>query len=143
MIHHFPEKLVMDCSVTMAWCFENEATPLTENLLDNLHQISIAVPLIWSLEVINVLLMAERTKRINSIKAIEFIDFLNTLSIEQEPSTTTSLFSTTIFEIAKESKLSAYDAAYLELAMRQDVPLCTFDKALKTAAKKFNVTILQ
>lgn len=131
---------VLDCSMTMAWCFEDESNEISEAILESLNESTAIVPTIWPLEVANVLLMAKKHKRITEVQAASFIDALTTLPIVVDPSTTSKAMGS-IFVLANSAALTIYDAAYLELALREKIPLYTLDKNLKNAAKKLNIPI--
>ena len=131
---------VLDCSITMAWCFEDESNDYTDAILENLKNVTAVVPTIWPLEVANVLLLAKKNKRITEVQAASFIDALFPLPIIIDQSTTSRAMHT-IFVLADRSGLTIYDAAYLELAIREEVPLATLDKGLIKAAKKLNIPI--
>lgn len=131
---------VLDCSITMAWCFEDESNDYTDAILENLKNVTAVVPTIWPLEVANVLLLAKKNKRITEVQAASFIDALSPLPIIIDQSTTSRAMHT-IFVLADRSGLTIYDAAYLELAIREEVPLATLDKGLIKAAKKLNIPI--
>ena len=132
---------VLDTSVTMAWLFEDEATPHTEILLDRLQAEEALVPSLWSYEVGNVLVMAERRKRISEAQGRRFAELLESLPIHIADSHTPELWGGAVIA-ARTHKLSVYDGAYLDLAMREGTSLATLDKALKTAARKSGVDIL-
>lgn len=132
---------VLDCSVTMAWCFEDEGNHFTDNLLTQMAHSNVIVPTIWSLEVANVLLLAQRKKRISSIQAASFIDALSVFSITVDGSTTSRAMHT-ISRIAEKTNLTIYDAAYLELAFRESLPLATLDKNLIHAAKSIEIELM-
>ncbi len=136
-----PNEFVLDCSITMAWCFEDESTAFTEFVLDGLQDSSAKVPNLWPLEVANVLLIAERKKRLSFFQAVNFKSSLEALPIIIDPLTSSRAFET-IFELAREYKLTSYDAAYLELAWREKLPLCTLDAALKKTAQTIGVKLL-
>ncbi len=129
---------VLDNAIAMAWCFSDEATPFTENLLDRLaNQIdSAVVPALWLYEVTNVSMLAVRKGRISRPKAAKFLDDLADLPIEVEPSPAglATVFAT-IPALMEQHGLTAYDAAYLELVIRRQLPLATFDDALIKACK--------
>ena len=131
-------RYVLDNAIAMAWCFSNEATPFTENLLDRLaNQIdSAVVPALWLYEVTNVSMLAVRKGRISRPKAAKFLDDLADLPIEVEPSPggLATVFAT-IPALMEQHGLTAYDAAYLELVIRRQLPLATFDDALIKACK--------
>ena len=131
---------ILDCSVTMAWCFEDEVTNYTENVFDSLINTKAMAPSLWTLEVANVLLIAQRKKRISRMKTIEFKDSLNLLPIQVDHTTGYRALSG-IMELADETGLTIYDAAYLELAFHFSLPLATLDQALKKAAKKMNIEV--
>jgi predicted nucleic acid-binding protein len=128
--------------MTMAWCLEDEATPFTDRVCDSLSTDSQAiVPSIWPLEVANVFLIAERQSRIAEAKVARFIALLKSLPIEIDYETPRRSWSD-ILALAREYRLSSYDAAYLELAMRQRIPLATLDAPLRRAATRLGVSLL-
>lgn len=131
---------VLDCSITMAWCFEDESTSHTDAILETLNNATAIVPAIWSLEVANVLLMSQRKKRITEAQSASFIDTLSMLPIVIDSSTTSRAMHS-IFVLANQLDLTIYDGAYLELAIREKTPLFTLDKGLIKAAKKMNVPL--
>ncbi|GDY23229.1 twitching motility protein PilT [Verrucomicrobiota bacterium] len=135
---------VLDAQTTLAWCFEDESTAATEALLDQVGGSVIAhVPTLWAYEVANALLSAERQKkaRSNSAKAESFLHRLAALPIETDAESTRHAHDKTI-ALARLHKLTAYDAAYLELALRRGVPLATADEALRKAAKAAGVPLV-
>jgi predicted nucleic acid-binding protein len=133
---------VFDASVTMAWCFDDERTPQTEALFDRLIQGSVAiVPQIWPLEILNVLLLAGRRGRITLDKRTEFLDLLATAPIQIDDDTARRASSDTL-PLAEAHRLTTYDAAYLELALRHKLPLATLDKELRAAAIAANIVLL-
>lgn len=135
-VYHF----VLDCSVTMAWCFEDESNSYTDDILENLQDSTAIVPTLWPLEVSNVLLIAQKHKRINDIQSASFIDALSALPIVVDPSTSSRAMHS-IFALAHSLDLTIYDAAYLELAIRERIPILTLDNALIKAAKKLNIPL--
>jgi predicted nucleic acid-binding protein len=134
------ETLVIDCSLTMAWYFKDEATPYTNAVRDNLATERAVVPALWPLEVANVLLMAERRKRSNPTRATKWLRYLAALPIAVDEETHLRAFDP-ILNLARSHKLTTYDAAYLELAMRRRLPLASLDSDLKKAAQAVGVTI--
>lgn len=133
-------KFVLDSSVAMAWCFEDESTSYTEKLLAALMSSVAIVPAIWVLEVTNVLLMAEKRKRITSYQANAFKGTLQKFPIkicESNPSQTWD----DIFKLTEETKLTAYDASYLYLAIQHNLPIATLDKELKKAAQTKGIVL--
>jgi predicted nucleic acid-binding protein len=134
------ETLVIDCSMTMAWYFKDEATPYTNSVRASLATERAVVPAFWPLEVTNVLLMAERRKRSNHSRATKWLRYLSALPIAIDPGTPARAFDP-IMNLARTHKLTTYDGAYLELAVRRGLPLATLDDALKKAAKAVGVPI--
>lgn len=130
--------LVIDTSVTMAWCFEDEANEATDAVLDRLTDDQAVVPSLWQLEVANVLLVAERRKRITEAQAMRFIDLLGALPIRIDSSTGDP---TAVLATGRQHGLSAYDAAYLVLAERLAAPLATLDDRLRTACLNAGVQL--
>jgi len=133
---------VLDTSVTMAWCFDDERTAKTDELLDQLAQNSgLVVPQIWSLEVANVLLTAAKKGRITPAKRRQFLTLLESARISVDMVAPNIVFNE-VFNLADKYQLISYDASYLELAMRRGLPLATLDKALKRAAMAAGISIL-
>ena len=124
---------VLDVSLACAWCFADEATPESWALLDRLQQEAAAVPALWLWEVGNVLVQAERRQRITAAASREFLSLLETLPIEPEPPAVGVVWHDTL-ALARSHQLTAYDAAYLELAMRRGLAIATRDQALLRAA---------
>ena len=133
---------VVDNSVVMAWCFEDEASPYTEGVLDRLQETAAVVPAIWPLEVANVLLMAERRDRLTEAQNAHFAQLLQVLPIAVEEADVARILGA-VLAVARAHRLSAYDAAYLELAARQGLPLATQDGRLRKAAGNAGVALLQ
>lgn len=136
------DAFVLDCSVTMAWFFAGEATPATDGILDHLNRGGRAVVARhWPLEVGNTLLLGERRKRCTAADAAHFLGILGSLAIDTDTQTAAHAFSAT-FNLARTHGLTLYDAAYLEVSMRMNLPLATLDKELRSAAKKVGVEVL-
>lgn len=132
---------VLDVSVTMAWCFKDEASDETWALLERLAADTAIVPGIWSAEVANVLLVAERRRRIDRAQARTFISQLMALPIIVQETAPDRMLGE-VLSIGREMRLAAYDALYLDLAIRHIAPLATTDLALRTAARKMRVAVL-
>lgn len=126
---------VLDASTALAWCFRDEKSELASHALDRLETMEAWVPAIWSLEVANGLLTAERRKRISASEASKAMRLLLSLPIIPDPAERERDFEVA-WRIARTHQLSAYDAAYLELAIRNNVPLATLDESLRAAAQK-------
>ncbi len=126
---------VLDCSVTMAWCFEDEASEYADAVLRHLETEDALVPTLWHLEVLNVLLVAERRGRITPQHRHDFLNLLSLLTSIDTDLLNTSISDTAVLELALQFNLSIYDAVYLALAITQQIPLATQDKKLKQAAQ--------
>lgn len=132
---------VLDCSVAAAWLFEDEAAPATDALLRRLRRDGALVPSLWRLELGNVLTQAERSKRTDATRIARWIERLEKLPIVVDPETGSRAFRE-ILALARQERLTTYDAAYLELAMRKAIPLATLDRALSRAARRRGVATL-
>ncbi len=113
---------VLDVSVTMAWCFKDEASDETWILLERLAVDTAIVPGIWAAEVANVLLVAERRRRIGQTEIRAFVAQLRALPIAVEETSPDRMLGE-VMSIGREMRLAAYDALYLDLAIRHSVPL--------------------
>jgi predicted nucleic acid-binding protein len=131
---------VLDCSVTMAWCFESEGDAYARAVLASMPQGPAVVPPLWSLEVANVLLVAERRRRITRADATRFLELLGELPVVVAAPEGVSAMAALV-SLGRELGLSAYDAAYLNLARRERMPLATRDRALRTAAVRGGVRL--
>ena len=135
------ENFVIDNSVVMSWCFEDASSQYADAILGSLEVSTAIVPSIWLLEIGNVLLVAERKKRLSEADSARFIALLTELpiAIEQEPP---GRMFKEILALAREHRLSSYDASYLDLAMRRGLPIATLDNGLISAAKRVQVPIV-
>jgi len=115
--------------VTMAWVFPDEASESTAALRESLIKDSAVVPVLWPIEVGNVLLVATRRGRITEDDWPRIRDDLEALPIDLDPESCDRVLDT-VLPIANEHKLSVYDAMYLELALRLGLPLATLDQKL-------------
>jgi predicted nucleic acid-binding protein len=130
---------VIDTSIAMAWCFEDEATQATDAVLNRFRDDQAVVPAVWPLEVANVLLVAERRGRLSEAQASRFLELLAQLPIDVENSATAVAG---IVATGRRHTLSSYDASYLLLAERLGATLATLDKSLAKAASKAGVQLL-
>lgn len=125
---------VADASATLPWCFADDATPWTEALLDRLQAgEEVLVPAHWPMEVTNGLVVAVRRGRIGLDRVARFATDLSSLAIRIEPPSAPAFWNAVI-AVAIKHHLTAYDAAYLELAQRKGLPLATLDGDLQRAA---------
>jgi len=134
-------RFVLDCSVVMAWCFEDEADAYADSVLNLMDESEALVPCIWPLEVANVLLVAERRKRLTEAASLQFAGLLSELPITVDYESSDRALSEILF-LGRQQGLSSYDAAYLELAMREGIPLATRDSKLSKVSRKCGVKII-
>jgi len=132
---------VLDNSVALAWCFEDEQTPSVMRLLDRVTETGACAPLLWPLEALNGLLVAERRRRLDASRRASLAGFLRDLPIAIDPETADRVWESTA-PLAARFKLSVYDAAYLELAQRRRLPLGSLDRALRDAATDLGLEVL-
>lgn len=134
--------LVLDASVALSWCFKNEASTVADRVLDRLADEAASVPAIWHVEISNVLALSERRGRITPANSSEFIALLETLDIVVDDETPSRALGH-VLDLARAVRLTAYDAAYLELAMRLGIPLASKDTDLCNAAERLGVKVLR
>ncbi len=134
------KQLVIDCSVTMAWCFEDEGSELADKVLDHLADTEAWVPSLWAFEVSNVLLVAERCGRLSPADSIRFVALLSDLPILIDDSAHERALGS-VLSTGRELGLSAYDATYLELAMRLGGVMATGDERLQAACRKSGIPV--
>ncbi len=131
---------VLDASVTMGWCFADQADDYSRGVLRRLQRSSAIVPALWLLEVRNVLLTNERRNHITQEASNEFLAILDRLNIRIH-NDEFGLNTADVLALARKHRLTIYDATYLDLARRQSFPLATRDKALLIAAPLADVPI--
>lgn len=135
-------KFVVDNSIVMSWCFRDESSKYAEKILDSLEQYEAITPSIWPLEVGNVLLVAERKGRLTEADNIRFLNLINDLPITVQQETPDRMLKE-ILALARECGISSYDASYLDLAMKNGLPIATQDSGLKKAAKRCKVPLFK
>lgn len=133
--------LVLDCSVTLSWYFEDERTETTASVLDTVVERGAVAPPLWRLEVANALTAALRRQRIDATFRDASLVDLAVLPIAIDPECDTHVWSTTV-RLADQHRLTIYDAVYLELAQRRALPLATLDDALRAAARACGIALL-
>ena len=130
------ERFVADASVTVAWVHPAQATPQTEAMLQAIYDGAVVeAPALWPLEVANALLVLVRQKKLSADERQRSLIALQSLSVELDHEMS-SLAFTKLSALAVEHRLSVYDAAYLELAVRKKLPLGCKDGPLHEAAKR-------
>ncbi len=132
---------VLDASVTLAWCFADEATPATDDPLDRLTDEAAIAPALWPLEVANALAMAERRERMSGAALTRSVNLLQQLAVGIDDAAHQRAFGD-LLSLARRERLTVYDAAYLELALRLGVPLASKDAKLRNAAARLGVALL-
>ena len=131
---------VLDASVVLSWCFEDETSPYADAVLESLAETVALAPAIWPLEIGNVLVVTERRSRLDNAASVRFLSLLRQLPITVEQETAGRMFGE-ILTLTHGQQLSTYDASYLDLAMRADLPLATQDSALRQAAVRCGAEI--
>ena len=131
-------EFVLDGSIALAWYFKDEADPYADAVAACLPAARAAVPLIWPLEVANAVVMGERRGRSTEAQASEWLGYLGSLPVTVDDETNREAWGAVV-SLARAHHLSAYDAAYLELALRRGLSLATLDARLRAAASALGV----
>ncbi|MGO9096198.1 MAG: type II toxin-antitoxin system VapC family toxin [Bryobacteraceae bacterium] len=134
-------RFVLDTSVALAWCFEDEQSAQADRILDLLASATAMAPALWPIEVGNALLVAERRRRITAAGVSSSLRLLGSLRIRIDDAGP-SLNSEDLVVLARSQNLSVYDAVFLRLAMREGIPLATLDRSLARAARRAGVGVL-
>ncbi|WP_411728258.1 type II toxin-antitoxin system VapC family toxin [Methyloglobulus sp.] len=132
---------VLDCSIAVAWCFEDEASDICDALLERVRDEGALVPSLWHLELGNVMIQAERRRRINSADVSTRLELIGDLPIVTDDETPQRALHE-VLALARAENLTTYDAAYLELAIRRGLPLATNDKRLRNAGANTGVQVI-
>jgi predicted nucleic acid-binding protein len=133
----------VDASVALCWYFEDQKTAYTEAVFESLARGDEAfVPAIWPFEVVNSLVVAARQKTITAAQLETFVADLKELPVEVDLEGVERTYSS-ILRISRQHQLSSYDAAYLDLALVEGLPLAALDKNLRAAAKRAGVELLK
>jgi predicted nucleic acid-binding protein len=132
---------VIDASVTLSWFFEDERTRQLDAVLDLVAESGATVPGLWPLEVANAFLLAHKRARISTAFRHQAIERLTKLPIVIDLETNTRAWTSTL-PLAEKTELSVYDASYLALAIRLNVPLASADRKLCDAAKRAGVPLI-
>lgn len=125
--------MVIDASFVATLFLPDEASELAAALAETIAREGAAAPGLLQLEVTNILLMATRRKRIDGVQLRSLSEAFDKLPISLQASLTPEQRAQ-VLQLAQKHNLSAYDAAYLELAMRLNVPLASLDEPLRKAA---------
>ena len=133
--------LVLDGSVALAWLYQDESSPVADEIIERTSLEGGWVPMIWHLEVGNSLQVSVRRGRISRRERDQAIIDLSSLNILIDTDTITHAWTTTL-DLADRFGLTLYDACYLELAVRRALPLASLDNDLRAAALEMNVELL-
>jgi predicted nucleic acid-binding protein len=135
--------MVIDASVALSWCFEDETSPMTDAVLERLRHEAAVVPVIWPLEMANGLRSAERRGRIDAESILAATRLLMTLPIQTEEAISIEAALGRVLQIARSLILTSYDAAYIDLATRRGLPLATADDRLVAAARAAGLELVE
>lgn len=136
-------RFVLDASTVLTWCFPDEEAQKAEEISERIgNGDSVIVPAFWFHEVLNALLVGEKRKRIKPELIQVFTTDLSRLPVAVDDLATAEVVFNKTVHLCRKHALTAYDAAYLEIAMRDRIPLATVDKDLKRAALAEGVQVL-
>jgi len=128
----------LDCSIVFSWFFADEANDYADGVAARFESAEAVVPSLWPLEVANALVIGERRGRSTPSQAVAFLSRLSNLPIAVDDQTAGVAWGNTL-SLARVHRLTAYDAAYLELAVREGLPLASLDQQLLSAAEELGV----
>jgi predicted nucleic acid-binding protein len=134
---------VLDASVVLAWWFKDEVSPYATFVVRSAKNARAVAPIIWPLEVSNALISAVRRERIDELIANRIRNTLDQLPVDIDSEVAVASLGQRILRLGIEHGLSAYDASYLELAIRRGLPIATQDQKLVQAAADTSVHVLQ
>jgi predicted nucleic acid-binding protein len=136
-------RFVLDASIVLTWCFPDEETQKAQEISERIATGGRGiVPAFWRHEILNALLVGERRKRLTRELVQAFIVDLGRLPVDADEGATSSVVFETTQSLCRKHGLTAYDAAYLEVALRQRCPLATVDQDLARAAVAEGVEVL-
>lgn len=136
------KRFVLDASVSVAWCFPEESAAYAEGVLDLLsHGIEALTPAIWPFELANALLAGEGRKRLTVAQVTSVLQRIADLPITVDSLRVDRVFGQ-VLSVARQEQLTEYDAAYLELALREALPLATLDQGLRRAAQNAGIALV-
>lgn len=135
------KRFVLHASVAVAWCFDDEATPFTEGILNLFTRgFEALTPAVWPFEVGNALLTAERRQRLSLAQVTALLDRIAKLPITVESASPALAFGA-VLSVARQQQLTEYDAAYVELALRAGLSLATLDNKLRLAGQAAGIRL--
>lgn len=127
--------------MALAWCFEDEATATIETLATLVAENGALVPSIFHLEVANVLLLALAKDRISATAVAGQLELLDAMALQVDTETSGRAWHETM-DLGRRYDLRAYDAAYLELAIRTGSVLATIDQPLAVAGRRCGIDVI-
>jgi predicted nucleic acid-binding protein len=133
--------IVVDASVTAAWCFDDEATSYTEAVLARVGFETAIVPVIWSFEIANALLVGQRRGRLSEAQAKRVLQLLLDLPIAIDDTAVSNAWGP-VLDLGRDQELASYDACYLELTMRLGLSLATIDMRQRDAAVRVGIPLV-
>ena len=134
---------VLDASVTLAVLFEDESSDCADAVVEVLKREEAVASRIWPLEVANAVLTAVRRGRISAADTPLLVGAMNGLRVDVDREITDASLALAVVNLGIDHRLTAYDASYLELAVRRNLPLATIDRRLRAAATAAGIAILQ
>ncbi len=134
-------RAVLDCSMALTWCLPGQINPDSRMVLDHVKREGALVPAIWHLEIANVLGLKFRDGNLSGPATDAAVSLLKALDIVTDSQYKERTVSNYIGEVLR-FELAAYDALYVELALRTGLPLATFDKAMIVSARRFGVALM-
>lgn len=132
---------VLDSSVALSWCFSNEQSPESVEVLNLARARAIFVPSLWHVEMCNILGRAYRSQRLNEADLGIALKMFATLELHTD-TTVLPVSSSVLLLLMQAYSLTAYDAVYLELALRLNLPLATLDSDLASASSQAGVAMV-
>ncbi len=132
--------IVVDASVALAWCFPDETSDYADDVLVALKTNVVKVPSIWAIEIANAILVGERSKRIKPVDVLRFEQLIGALNVVENSQTVKENVAN-VLPLARKFKLTAYDAAYLDLSARLGAPLATLDNVMQKACRAAGVKL--
>jgi predicted nucleic acid-binding protein len=129
---------VIDASITVNWAMDDEESAAAQTAFDLLRDGTGHVPSLWWFETRNSLLLAERRGRLTQAACSAFLAMIGRLKIVMDSAPREA----SLLGLVRQHRLTVYDAAYLELAIRLQVPLATLDRALARAAQSEGIALI-
>jgi len=133
---------VVDASLALAWYFEDEASEYADRVLDRVGEDLALVPSLWALEIANALAFAERRNRLSSADVARIAELFLEVPVSIHDVAPESALGP-VLDLARTQGITAYDAAYLDLAMREGLAIATQDKDLRLAARRVGVALVE